>query len=67
MYCLQGILIDDFERTGAVRRTRIVTQIQEIVFRQFVADTIKDSKPSITTIKNTNHGAKVVFFYEICK
>ena len=51
---LTGELVNHLKRTGSIRRTGIIAQIEIIVFRHQLMDLIKDGQAPITGIENTN-------------
>ena len=53
-YRLERILINHFERTGTVRCTGIIAQIDIVVLRQLAGKFFKNSQPPVTGVENAN-------------
>ena len=68
LHRLPGVLVNHLKRVGAIRRTRVIAQVQVIVLRQLLANLLQDGQSAISAIEYTNfHAAKILLFSEIRK
>jgi hypothetical protein len=51
---LTSELVDNIERTGAVRRTSIIAQVHVVVLGEALTDSMKDGKSAVAAIEDAN-------------